>query len=211
MGAAPPQPVELNIKVRREGKTEIPLRIYGKANEPLKYLIRVPPVHGRLSEPRPTEREVSVVVYEPPADLGITTDKFSYAVQSAVGVSASVEISMTIVDQPPQLTIQDALDFSTVRTGASNFRMLEISNHGGLIAAGDVIVNDPWKIEGKAATACARATSRSSRSSFRRASGESSRASRASLPSGAQHHLARCFRVGHYRRARAMGPAADSR
>jgi len=150
IGAAPPQPIELNIKIRREGKTEIPLRIYGKANEPLKYLIRVPPVHGRLSDPRPTEREVSVVVYEPPADLGITTDKFSFAVQSAVGVSAAVEVSMTIVDQPPQLAIQDAINFSTVRAGASNSRLLEISNHGGLIATGDVIVDPPWKIDGKA-------------------------------------------------------------
>ncbi|MEP6667618.1 MAG: fibronectin type III domain-containing protein [Chthoniobacter sp.] len=150
VGAAPPQPVELNIKVRREGKTEIPLRIYGKAGEPLKYLIRVPPAHGRLSDPRATEREVSVVVYEPPADLGITTDKFSFAVQSAVGVSAAVEVAMTIVDQPPQLAIQDAIDFSTVRAGASNFRLLEISNHGGLIASGDVIVDPPWKIDGKA-------------------------------------------------------------
>ncbi|MDR3406713.1 MAG: fibronectin type III domain-containing protein [Chthoniobacter sp.] len=150
IGAAPPQPVELNIKVRREGKTEIPLRIYGKAGEPLKYLIRVPPVHGKLSDPRPTEREVSVVVYEPPADLGITTDKFSFAVQSAVGVSAAVDVLLTIVDQPPQLAIQDALDFATVRAGASNFRMLEVSNHGGMIATGDVIVDAPWKIDGKA-------------------------------------------------------------
>ena len=150
VGTAPPQPVELNIKVRREGKTEIPLRIYGKAGEPLKYLIRVPPVHGRLSEPRATERETSVVIYEPPADLDVTTDKFSFAVQSNNGVSAAVEVSMTIVDQPPQLAIQDAIDFSTVRAGASNFRMLEISNRGGLIASGDVIVDAPWKIDGKA-------------------------------------------------------------
>ena len=149
IGAAPPQPVEMNLKVHREAKTEITLRIYGKANEPLKYLIRVPPVHGRLSEPRATEREVSVVVYEPPADLGITADKFAYAVQNSIGVSAAVEVTLTIVDQPPQLAIQDTIDFSTVRAGASDSRLLEISNRGGLIANGEVIVDEPWKIEGK--------------------------------------------------------------
>lgn len=149
VGAAPPQPVELNLKIRREGKTEIPLRIYGKANEPLKYLIRVPPTHGKVSDPLPKEREVSVTVYEPPADLSITTDKFAYAVQSGVGVSAAVEVQITIIDQPPQLGIQDNIDFGTVRAGASNYRMLELTNKGGLIATGEVIVDPPWKIDGK--------------------------------------------------------------
>ena len=141
--------MDLNLRIRREGKTEIPLRIYGKANEPLKYLIRVPPEHGRLSEPRPTEREVSVVIYEPPADLSITTDKFSYAVQNSLGVSGAVDVSITIVDDQPQLAFPDALDFGKIRAGATNYRMLEISNHGGLIATGEVIVDPPWKIVGK--------------------------------------------------------------
>lgn len=150
VGAAPPQPMEMNLKIRREGKTEIPLRIYGKANEPLKYLIRVAPANGKLSEPQFKEREISSVIYEPPADLGITTDKFAYAVQSAAGVSAAVEVQITIVDQPAQLGIQDRIDFGTIRAGATNHRMLEISNKGGLIASGEVIVDAPWKIEGKA-------------------------------------------------------------
>lgn len=149
VGAAPPQPVEMNLKIRREGKTEIPLRIYGKANEPLKYLIRVGPANGKLSDPQFKEREISSVIYEPPADLGITTDKFAYAVQSAAGVSAAVEVQITIVDRPPQLGIQDKIDFGTIRAGATNYRMLEISNKGGLIASGEVIVDAPWKIEGK--------------------------------------------------------------
>jgi len=151
IGAAPPQPVEMNLKIRREGKTEIPLRIYGKANEPLKYLIRVGPVNGKVSEPQAKEREISTVIYEPPADLSITTDKFAYAVQSGAGVSAAVEVQITILDRPPQLGIQDRIDFGTIRAGATNYRMMEISNKGGLIATGEVIVDAPWKIEGKTA------------------------------------------------------------
>lgn len=149
LGAAPPQPVEMNLKVHREGKTEIPLRIYGKAGEPLKYLIRTQPQHGKLSDPVAKEREVAVVIYEPTADLGITTDKFAYAVQSGVGVSAPVEVTITIVDQPPQLQIQDTIDFGTIRAGSTTSRLLELSNQGGMIANGDVIVDAPWKLEGK--------------------------------------------------------------
>src|SRR5258707_14155085 len=87
-GEAPPQPVQLNLKVRREGKTEIPLSINGQANEPLKFLIRTPPTQGKLADPKQTGRETATAVYEPPADLGITTDRFLYAVQSNAGVSA---------------------------------------------------------------------------------------------------------------------------
>jgi hypothetical protein len=148
-GVVPPQPMDMNLKVHREGKTEIPLRIYGVANEPLKYAIRRVPEHGKLSDPRQTEREVAVVIYEPPADLSITTDKFTYTVQSGAGVSAPVQITLTIVDQPPQLVIPDTLDFGTIRTGATNTRLLEISNKGGLFVTGEVIPDAPWKIEGK--------------------------------------------------------------
>jgi hypothetical protein len=149
VGSAPPEPMDMHIKVHREGKTEIPLRIYGRANEPLKFSIRVPPVHGKLTEPRQTEREVSVVVYEPPADLSITADKFYYTVQSSAGVSGAVQVAITIVDDPPKLAITDSIEFGKVRAGARNYRMLEISNHGGLIATGQVIVDAPWRIEGK--------------------------------------------------------------
>ncbi len=149
VGVVPPQPVQLNVKVKREGKTEIPLRIHGMANEPLKFLVRTPPSHGRLSEPRSTGRETATVVYEPPADLAIATDKFFYAVQSAAGVSAPVEVILTIVDQPPQLTIPDTLEFPALQTGGTSSKLLEISNSGGSLAIGEVIVDAPWRIEGK--------------------------------------------------------------
>ncbi len=150
VGSAPPQPLALAVKVRRDGRTEIPLRIYGRANEPLKYLIRTPPTHGRLSEPRPTEREAAVAIYEPPADLAITTDKFLYAVQGTVGVSAAVEVTITITDQPPQLVIPDRLEFPATRAGQAKAGLLEISNKGGLVATGEVIVEAPWRIDGPA-------------------------------------------------------------
>ncbi len=148
-GIAPPQPVQLNVKVRRAGKTEVPLRIYGLANEPLKFLVRTPPLHGKIGEPRATGRETAVVVYEPPADLAITTDKFFYAAQSTIGVSAPVEVAITILDQPPQLTIPDTLEFPTMRTGTLSSKLLEIANSGGGVAVGEVIVEAPWRIEGK--------------------------------------------------------------
>ena len=149
-GIAPPPPVALNVKIRREGKTEIPLRIHGRANEVLKFHIRTPPIHGKISEPRKTEREAAVVVYEPPADLAIGTDKFLFSVQSSAGVSAPVEVNITIIDQPPLLEIPDSIDFGTVRAGTPATKFLEITNRGGGLATGEVIVEAPWKIDGPA-------------------------------------------------------------
>ena len=145
---APPPAQPLAVKVRRGEPIEIPLRIYGQKNEALRYLIRTAPAHGKLTEPRAVEREVSVVTYTPPADLAITRDRFAYAVQNSAGVSAAVDVVITIVDLPPDLALPGALDFSSILAGATAAKPLEISNRGGGLAEGQVAVEAPWKIEG---------------------------------------------------------------
>ena len=138
------------VKVPRGEPVEIALRIYGVKNEPLKYLIRTPPKSGKLTEPRVLEREVSAVTYTPPADLAVTRDRFSYAVQNGAGVSASVDVLITIVDQPPDLALPGALDFAPMLAGATAAKTVEIRNRGGGLAEGQVAVEAPWKIEGAA-------------------------------------------------------------
>ena len=145
---APPPAQPLAVKVKRGEPAEIALRIYGRKNEPLKYLIRVPPEHGRLTEPRVVEREVSAVTYTPTADLAITRDRFSYAVQNGAGVSAAVDVVISIVDPPPRLALPGALDFASMLAGATAAKTLEISNRGGGLAEGQAEVEAPWKIEG---------------------------------------------------------------
>ena len=145
---APPPAQPLAVKVPRGETVEIALRIYGRKNEALKYLIRTPPKSGKLTEPKVVEREVSTVTYTPPADLAITRDRFSYAVQNGAGVSAAVDVVITIVDQPPQLALPGALDFAPMLAGAVAAKTLEISNRGGGLAEGQAEVEAPWKIEG---------------------------------------------------------------
>ena len=145
---APPPAQPLAVKVPRGETAEIALRIYGRKNEPLKYLIRTPPKSGKLTEPKVVEREVSTVTYTPPADLAITRDRFSYAVQNGAGVSAAVDVVITIVDLPPQLALPGALDFAPMLAGATAAKTLEIGNRGGGLAEGQAEVEAPWKIEG---------------------------------------------------------------
>jgi hypothetical protein len=81
------------VTVPRGRKIDIPLRIYGRQREQLRYLIKAPPVHGKLSEPRAIERESSIVTYEPP-DLAVTSERSTFSVQISAGVSARVEVAI---------------------------------------------------------------------------------------------------------------------
>ena len=146
----PPPAQPLAVKVARGESVVIQLRIYGRKNEPLKYLIRTPPEHGRVTAPRVVEREVSAVTYTPPAGLAIVRDRFTYAVQTAAGVSAAVEVAITIVDVPPEITVPEALIFPAILLGTTASRSLEITNRGGGLAEGRVTVEAPWKIDGPA-------------------------------------------------------------
>ena len=146
----PPPAQPLAVKVARGENVVIQLRIYGRKNKPLQYLIRTPPEHGRLTAPRVVAREVSAVTYTPPADLAIVRDRFTYAVQTAAGVSAAVEVAITIVDVPPEITVPEALLFPAILLGTTASRPLEITNRGGGLAEGRVTVEAPWKIDGPA-------------------------------------------------------------
>lgn len=146
----PPPAQPLTVKVPRGESIPILLRIYGRKNEALKYLIRTPPQHGRLTAPRVVELEVSSVTYTPPADLAIARDRFTYAVQNAAGVSAAVDVVITIVDLPPAIIVPEVLNFPTILSGATATQPLEITNRGGGLAEGRVTVDAPWKIDGSA-------------------------------------------------------------
>lgn len=145
----PPPAMPAAVSVARGGRIEIPLRIYGVQNESLRFLIKKPPMHGRLSEPRPTAREVSSVVYEPPSELAVTADRFTYSVQSHAGVSAPVEVTISIVDLPTQFSVPASIDFGELLAGETAVREIEVANRGGGLAEGTVEVDPPLRVEGR--------------------------------------------------------------
>ncbi|MEA3209387.1 MAG: Flagellar-associated PapD-like [Chthoniobacter sp.] len=148
MAVAPPPPMPQKVIVPRGRKVEIPLRIYGRQNEALRYLIKTPPAHGKLSSVREVGRETSAVAYEPPDDLAITADRFTFSVQSTAGVSAPVEVTIAIIDQPAQLAVPESVDFGELLAGGTATKSLELANRGGGLAQGELLVEPPWKIEG---------------------------------------------------------------
>lgn len=144
----PPQPVSQELTVRRGEPLEIRLTIHGRKYENLKYLIRTGPDRGKLTEPKVVTQEASIVIYTPPANLAVKRDHFTYAVQNLDGVSAAVDVNITIADEAAQLIVPDVMDFAPLLTGGAAFKEMELTNGGGSIAAGEVQVAAPWRIEG---------------------------------------------------------------
>jgi hypothetical protein len=144
----PPQPVSQELTVRRGETLEIRLTIHGRKYENLKYLIRTAPEKGKLTEPKVVTQEASIVIYTPPANLAVKRDHFTYAVQNIDGVSAAVDVGITIVDEAARLVVPDVMEFAPLLTGGAAFKEMELTNMGGSIAAGEVQVAAPWRIEG---------------------------------------------------------------
>lgn len=106
------------VPVPRGRKIDIALRIYGRQREQLRYLIKTPPVHGKLSEPRAIERGFSIVTYEPP-DLAVTSERFTFSAQNSAGVPAPVEVAIAITDEAPRLIIPDTLELGELLAGGA--------------------------------------------------------------------------------------------
>ena len=145
----PPPALPQNVTVPRGRRIDIPLRIYGVQNEALRYLIKTPPAHGKLSEPRAVSREVWMVTYEPPAELAVTADRFTFSVQNHAGVSAPAEVTISIADLPSKLTVPHTVEFGELLAGGTATREIEVANRGGGYVEGEIEVDPPFRIEGR--------------------------------------------------------------
>ena len=128
---------------------EISLQIAGRIVEPLDFLVRKEPKHGRLSGLRRTGRNSAAVLYTPDAHAAPGDDFFSFAAQSLDSpVSAPATVWIRLVERPPVLECPGELDFGKVFLGDTEERGLAIKNAGGGTAAGTIRPNPPWRPAG---------------------------------------------------------------
>ena len=146
----PPQPIPQEIKVERGEDIIIPLRIYGRRNQPLTFLIRKNPKAGQLSGLKNVEAEAAIVHYRSNKDRSMTRDSFEYAVRSAEGVSAPVLVQIEIIDQPPDLAGPGEVLFPQRLTGTEETQTIEFINRGGMTAEGTCEVSGAWRLDSPA-------------------------------------------------------------
>ncbi|MGB8167299.1 MAG: fibronectin type III domain-containing protein [Chthoniobacteraceae bacterium] len=145
----PPPALPQSVTVARGQRVDVPLKIYGVQSEALRYLIKTPPAHGKLSDLRAVSREAYLVTYEPPADLKVTADRFTFSVQNHAGVSAPVEVTISILDEPARLAIPHTVEYAELLAGATAMKEIEVANKGGGRIEGDLEVDPPFKVEGR--------------------------------------------------------------
>lgn len=134
------------VKVLRDSPIEITLRIYGRKNQSITYVVRRKPA-GKLTQPKNVELEAAVVQYQAPSDRAITTDSFEYAARSELGVSAPALVEIEIFDIPAEIISPVEVTFEPTLIGSTDKQTFEIENRGGTVAEGDLFVNPPWRIE----------------------------------------------------------------
>lgn len=126
---------------------EITLHLAGRIAEPLSFLIRKDPKHGKLSGLRRINRNSAAILYTPGPGAGPGDDFFSFAAQSVdSAVSAPATVWIRLIERPVVLDHPAQLDFGKVFLGDKEERPLKIKNTGGGVATGTLRPNAPWRI-----------------------------------------------------------------
>ena len=145
-----PQAIEATLQVSPGATGQVSLRVTGKRNQTVRYLIRSEPKLGKIVSVQPSEAEVSVLTYQHTAPMvggGDMHDRIVFAAQDSNGTSAPEEVAITIVDDAPVLVAPDTVDFGEVLLNATASRTITIANRGGRVLEGDFGVEAPWQIE----------------------------------------------------------------
>lgn len=151
--APPPTPMSRTVEVQEGGRVDIPLTLTGApAGRTLDFVIRVPPSKGRLDPVRTSiGGDAAQVTYTHNPSAGGGRDQFTFAVQRAGGgVSSSATIDIRIVENPPRLLVLPALlDFGPAALDGPPVRaQFTLVNQGGGVAAGRILLQAPWRLEG---------------------------------------------------------------
>jgi hypothetical protein len=148
----PPAVIEQSVTVERGGTVTIPLGIRGTRAGTMTFLIRTPPKAGKVSEVVSLSRETAEVRYTPPPETAVVEERFTYAVQTAEGVSAPATVIIRIIDPlppSPLLEVPDTVDFGSLVQGGFTVRKIVLKNIGGGLVSGEIAATVPWRVEGK--------------------------------------------------------------
>jgi hypothetical protein len=142
---APAPAVPLNVSVLRGGSAKISLRVAGDQSPVLLFIIRRKPDFGRLTVTGPVSGDVT---YQHSGETAQKEDRFSYAAKSENGVSASVEVMISIVDAPSMFVAPESVEYGAVTMSGPIRKQITLANEGGGIIEGGLETDAPWRIEG---------------------------------------------------------------
>ena len=145
-----PQAVAAAVQMHPGETVQVTLRVTGKRNQEVRYLIRNEPKLGKVVGIRPIDPEISVLTYQNTAPMvgeGDAHDRIVFAAQDDNGTSAPEEIDLTILDDPAALVAPDTVEFGEVLLSSTVSRTITLANRGGHVLEGEFGVEAPWRIE----------------------------------------------------------------
>ena len=143
----PPLPQSTAVEAHIGTTKEIPLRISGRIEEPLKIIVRKQPRLGTLSEPLLTGRNTISFTYTAHEKAKAGGDSFTYAVQSVDSpVSVPARVDIRLMERPAALRVVEVLDFPLLDVGDEAEKVLLIENTGGATAFFNPSVKSPWHL-----------------------------------------------------------------
>jgi hypothetical protein len=144
----PPMAQPQTVSILRGEHIDIALRAQGRAPSQLKFLIRSYPSKGRLGEIRLTGQKSAEVTYFHDGS-GEGGDGFTFAVQAIDSpVSAAAPVTISITEEPPELSVVKSVDFGTIEVGTTSEEEIALRNSGGGELEGEMEVSSPWRIIG---------------------------------------------------------------
>lgn len=145
--AVPPQVPEATAEVLRGKLVEIPLRAMGDPKG-VRYRIRSNPRHGSVTLVT-KEKGAVWALYKHSGKTGNDADRFTYAAQNGVGISAPANVTIKISDPPAALRVIEAVEFGTSFVGEKVIKEVLLENHGGSPLEGRLQTEPPWSIDGE--------------------------------------------------------------
>ena len=146
----PPQAVPVIVQVLNGGTVQVALRVYGRQEQTTGYLIRKEPKLGKIIDLQPTEKEVWVLTYQHTAGMrgqAVLQDQILFAAQNKNGTSSAAEITINIVDYPPELEVTSSVEFGEIAAGFASTRSVTLANKGGGTLEGNITADAPWSVE----------------------------------------------------------------
>ena len=144
----PPMAQPQSLSIFRGRSVEVPLHAQGRTPGQLKFLLRSRPSKGRLGEIRVTGPKTATVTYTHD-DTSEGSDSFTFAVQAVDSpVSAAAQITISISEEPPALSVVHSIDFGAMQVGETREEQIILRNSGGGVLAGRMDAPPPWKILG---------------------------------------------------------------
>jgi hypothetical protein len=144
----PAQAVPLVVKVKPGDSVDVPLRAAGADRESIKFKIRQGPRAGELGDIKMTGIDRGVIVYRHGGGEA-SRDVFTYAVQSAAGVSAAAEVQIVVEDDPALLVAPDKIVLPDIQFGGTGKATVAVENGGGGTAIITPQIDPPWRVLGE--------------------------------------------------------------